>query len=688
MRMVILCTSIVFFFAQVRAIPPGGDNVISTDINNFSLQGSDGSMRIVSVSGQPFTEAIEVTTTSKPANDYLFQLNTPTITSVAGDDILLGIAYLRAIESSVETGEVKVGFIFEKAGTPYTKSASMLLRTGSDEWKTCYIPFQCSDNYAAGDAQVNLKCGYDPQTVEIGGVKVLNYRKTLAIDDLPRTQVTYPGMEPDAPWRAEAEDRIRQYRTGMLDIRVNDGSGDPVPGARVEVEMKQHTFGFGSAVVCGTIMDPNSQNAATYREWIVKLFNRVVIENELKWSDWAWENMGQRQRTLDGLAWLNEQGIDVRGHCLIWPSWRHMPSDAEALAGNPDALRTRINEHITEEVTVCKEYISEWDVINEPYTNHDVMDILGNDEMVEWFKRADNAAPETPLYINDYAILSSGGDNTAHQDHYYNTIKFLKDNGAPIDGIGLQSHFGSDLTPPARLWSVLQRFDSLGLSMQSTEFDINLTDDSLKAHYLRDFMTVLYSHPSITGIIMWGFWAGRHWRPDAALFDEDWTLREHGEAWIDLVKNQWWTDTVGTTDSEGKLSVRCYNGTYKISCTHGDFSMTIDTVMTGGGLSLQVSTAAIGVSSAIPEKLESGAPGVMKLQLTKDYYTHVPHSGNGTAAVVHVQVFDQKGRVVYRRTLDSVPNTGLELVSMAPGVYFLRIYSGGQNLSRRIVVGE
>jgi len=42
------------------------------------------------------------------------------------------------------------------------------------------------------------------------------------------------------------------------------------------------------------------------------------MENDLKWEGWN-EN---RQRAIDGVKWLRDHGIAVRGHNLVWPSWR------------------------------------------------------------------------------------------------------------------------------------------------------------------------------------------------------------------------------------------------------------------------------------------------------------------------------------------------------------------------------
>ena len=116
--------------------------------------------------------------------------------------------------------------------------------------------------------------------------------------------------------------------------------------------------------------------------------------------------------------------------------------------GNPPQLAKVILDHIAETTTELRGKFVDWDVINETFTNHDFMDILGRQVMVDWFKAARAGDPDAKLYINDFNIIE--GDDKAHQDDYAATIKYLIDEGAPVDGIGLQSHFPSRVT---RRWT-------------------------------------------------------------------------------------------------------------------------------------------------------------------------------------------------------------------------------------------
>ena len=131
------------------------------------------------------------------------------------------------------------------------------------------------------------------------------------------------------------------------------------------------------------------------------------------------------------------------------------------------------------------------------------------------------------------------------------------------------------LTAPTDLYRIVERFASFGLPLQVTEFDIrfakpkkiyNFSKEELRlqADYTRDFMTVMFSHPAVVGIVMWGFWEGHLYQPSASLYSPDWTIKPNGEAWNNLVFKKWWTDVNGTTDKKGIFQNRCFLGDYEI----------------------------------------------------------------------------------------------------------------------------
>jgi endo-1,4-beta-xylanase len=354
-------------------------------------------------------------------------------------------------------------------------------------------------------------------------------------------------------------------------VEVVDAQGRPALGAQVEVEQLTHAFRFGTAVVPKRFVADDADSAA-YRAKFLALFNGAVPENQLKWAalagDFGPEN-ADFETTAAGLRWARAQGAEVRGHVLVWPSWQNSPKSLRALEPAPPALREAIRAHIASTGARSAELTDEWDVVNEPYTNHDFMDIFGNEVMVEWFKAAATALPGQRLYLNDYGILSGGGLNRAKQDAYFNTAKYLLDRGAPLSGLGLQGHFGSALTPPERLLEILDRMATLGLPLRVTEFDVDMADEQVQADYTRDFYLTLFSHPAVDGIYTWGFWASHHWLPRAAYFTADWTERPNGRALRELLRERWWTRHRAPVGERGELALRAFAGSQRVRAILG-----------------------------------------------------------------------------------------------------------------------
>jgi hypothetical protein len=66
---------------------------------------------------------------------------------------------------------------------------------------------------------------------------------------------------------------------------------------------------------------------------------------------------------------------------------------------------------------------------------------------------------------------------------------------------------------------------------------------------------------------MWCFWSGQHWLNNAPVFNTDWTLKESGKQYIDLVYNKWWTQESGSSNTDGVFKFDGYFGDYDISIT-------------------------------------------------------------------------------------------------------------------------
>jgi endo-1,4-beta-xylanase len=93
---------------------------------------------------------------------------------------------------------------------------------------------------------------------------------------------------------------------------------------------------------------------------------------------------------------------------------------------------------------------------------------------------------------------------------------------------------------------------------------------------MRDMLTLCYSHPKMTGFVIWGFWESRHWKPTAAMFKADWTERPAVKVWRDLVKGKWWTNVDLTSGADGNATFPAYFGWYDITIEHGGKTKTFE----------------------------------------------------------------------------------------------------------------
>ena len=570
--------TIAFFVALVLAavchaappLPPP-EVLIDGRVEPFKLTGAAahlGVARTFDVAHQPFQKAIRVDVRDRAPAEYALQLGGPVAPLKRGDVVLL-TAHVRATRTTDETGSARVGFVLEQPAEPYTKVIAHTVDVLPNQpWRRVDLPAKVATDLGPGGARLLVRLGHAPQTVEVGGIELRRFTAPVELSQLPQTRLTYPGREPEAAWRKQAEQRIEQHRKTPLTVRVTDAAGRPVAGAAVKVKQRRHAFAFGSVYHPMRIVGPDrdSTDNKTYRDRYLELFNTGVDEYAKKWP--GWEEPATRQVALDALAWMREHDIPVRGHTMVWPSWRRTPANLKELAGDPAALRKRVDAHVRAIGKALAGQVIEWDVVNEPYANNDLLKILGDDVMADWFKAARAADPHARLYLNETGVPTSPPHDHRY-DVLYDQAKAILDAGGPLGGVGMQAHFGTNLNPPAKLLAVYDRFATLGVPVRITELDIDVTDESLQADYLRDFMTASFSHPNVNGVLVWGFWEGAHWRPNAAFYRKDWSIKPVGQAWKDLVLKQWRTNVDGQTAGDGTFATRAFHGDYTITVSAG-----------------------------------------------------------------------------------------------------------------------
>jgi endo-1,4-beta-xylanase len=543
-----------YFLSETADLPGRRTRLFDTAaLSNFRLtaDASKASMKKIRVAGMPFGIAFRIEVEQQGPNSWDPQLMTAVSASaVKADDVLLYVFYSRTAASSDPSALGKIFAMAQLSRSPWTGLVNIAIRPDSS-WRRTIFSARAGRNYAAGEIEAAFHLGYFPQTVDIGGVIALNLG---SVDEnlLPTNTITYGGREPDAPWRAAAAERIDRIRKADITVRVTDPAGKPVVGAAVRIRMKRHAFGFGTFNPVLTLPDPS--DLTRYHAALFKYFNKVTTP--FYWADstgiWGWESAQSseyRNYCLDMAAWNRANGFRIRGHNLVWPGWQWLPPRIRVLAADTAALRQAVLAHIREVAAAARPFgLEEWDVVNEPYLNHDLIDLLGERAVAEWFEAAREADPGPSLVINETGDITGGG-NAGALDRLDGLASFLLERGAPLGGLGFQAHFGGDLTDIPAVLEIFDRFQRFGVPLRITEFDIDTRDLELQADYTRDLLTAVFSHPAMDSFVQWGFWEGDHWRPNGAMIRRDWTPKPNALAYESLVLGEWWTDVSGLTDA-------------------------------------------------------------------------------------------------------------------------------------------
>ena len=451
------------------------------------------------------------------------------------------------------------------------------------------------------------------------------------------------------PWRSDANQRIESHRKADLTLSVVDNAGSPISGATVNVELKKNDFKFGGVATVMDLTDARGDftgdlDVARWQQIFKSMFNSVGFNNAFKPKI-----TGQHQYIPNFMSWAAANELDVRGHLLIWPGIGSVEDldDPTAVSGvaygnhlstantsdfasydvrgavdvyrasNRDTaakavLESVVNAEITEWASLWDVY--EWDVVNETLSNNLLQEILGYDQMAEWFNiaEANKVNPDADLFINEFQIVSAQFEpnNNAYEarrDIYFERIdQVIADNG-PITGIGFQSRFKYGHIPPETVYARLQEYGTRypNLKLAGTEFEIKdqyddstgnaivVYDEALRAQMTEEILTTYYSHPNVTGMNAWDFMNPEFDAADPttarALCYYDGTVKLNGLVWYYLHRIRYNTDVTMTTPASGEVSLSGFKGDYAISVTYegNDYPATYE-LLGDGSMQMQL----------------------------------------------------------------------------------------------------
>jgi GH35 family endo-1,4-beta-xylanase len=368
---------------------------------------------------------------------------------------------------------------------------------------------------------------------------------------------------------ADLDAAIAKNRMGVLVIRA-------APGAKVSVEQVRHEFWFGATLPTGIFTGSSKpEDIARFKEIFVKYFNAGVIENSFKWPEMERQRGLVNYAPVDAmLAWADKEGIPLRGHCIYWGIPNRVQEWLKTMGD--DELRMVLQQRGREVAARFRDRFAEFDLNNEMIHANYYEQRLGPTITKQMAAAVKDGDPNARLFVNDYDILT--GNRLAD---YVKDIRRLLDMGVPIAGIGVQGHLHGDSFDPAALKNALDELAKFNLPIRVTEFNfpgqrskfyagdrkaqMTPEEELAKADAIKQYYRICFAHPSVAGIMMWGFWEGANWIPQSSMFKRDWTPLPAAQAYEDLVLKQWWTRWTGTSNADGLAVVRAFYGKHRVT---------------------------------------------------------------------------------------------------------------------------
>lgn len=559
MKRLLLCLSATLCQLHALDIPPGGTDVRGTESLRAWASKAAGT-------AESLEQGSRITITHADAGKaYSAQFSALVAGGIAKNERVLAIIKARVVGSAA-SGEVMAKLQLRAA--PYTAFAEALGVDIHREWTEQPVTFIASEDIPSGTATVVLLCGQKEQSLEVESIRVFKYPASTELSSFPRARLTkrsYPGREADAPWRKAALERIEQQRKANLSMVVKGDDGQPLANTEVKISLRRHAFGFGSAVVAKRFSS-ESEDDRRYREIIDRLFSIVVFENDLKDGNWAPDFDGKRKERRNtelnaAFAWLEERHISVRGHYLMQVA---TPFNLQGVKDS-EVIRERTIASVKERLDFVRDRVIEWDVINHPIAWNGA-DMLNKRPGLEKLDREVFTLARTltqlPFCVNEDQVFRPGpqcDDTLAY-------LQKLIADGYTVYGLGNQAHFHESYLPsPEHLLAVTDRFAKAVPHQCITEYDIVTTDDEeLAADYTRDVLIAAFSHPAYTSFLLWGFWEGSHWKPEAASWSKDWSIRKRGEVLEEWIGRRWHTQATLKTDANGAVKWRGFPGWYEL----------------------------------------------------------------------------------------------------------------------------
>jgi endo-1,4-beta-xylanase len=223
---------------------------------------------------------------------------------------------------------------------------------------------------------------------------------------------------------------------------------------------------MGTALMTGQLAD------AEFQRLLLTNFGQVTPEYEMKMEAVLKEDGTFDFRAADAVAgFCQAHGLRLHGHTLIW--YDQAPVAFRRIDGQGRAFADAYRNYILAVAGRYRGRCSGWDVVNEPVLEEGggYRDCLwsrnfGIGYVAEAFRCAREADPSAVLFLNDYNLESK----PAKRASFLRLAEDVLRSGAPLGGLGTQTHLDADVRPGA-IAACIRDLARLGLPIHLSELD-------------------------------------------------------------------------------------------------------------------------------------------------------------------------------------------------------------------------
>jgi endo-1,4-beta-xylanase len=228
-------------------------------------------------------------------------------------------------------------------------------------------------------------------------------------------------------------------------------------------------FPLGACAMAGELDDP------VFRNLLTSHFSQITPEWEMKMERILKDDGGFDFSAADAIAaFAGAHGLRLHGHTLIW--YNQAGPAFQRIDGQGPAFAAAYRNYILAVAGRYRGRASGWDVVNEPVSEEgdgyrDCLwrKNLGMDYVATAFRHAREADPGAVLFLNDYNLEAK----PAKRRRFLALAEAVLKTGAPLGGLGSQTHLDTDVSPQA-LKAAIRDLASLGLPIHISELDVSV----------------------------------------------------------------------------------------------------------------------------------------------------------------------------------------------------------------------